>query len=155
MIGNFEILKKQLIELAKVVNSFKSEAVQLKVTELVLTGQVVQTPVEEETTGVEGATGSQKGIKKTKKKAKKAKKAKKTSKRRSSKVGPATILTELIDDGYFKQAHKIGDIIEHVAHNKARKFKANDLSSPLTRFVRDGRLKRNKNKDGQYEYKKT
>jgi len=48
MITDFEILKKQLTELAKVVNSFKLEAVQLKVTELVLTKQVLTATAEKE-----------------------------------------------------------------------------------------------------------
>ena len=36
MIENFEQTKKQLSELASVINSFKSEAVQLKIIELIL-----------------------------------------------------------------------------------------------------------------------
>lgn len=35
MIKNFEIVKKQLSELAGIVNSFKSEAVQLRIVELI------------------------------------------------------------------------------------------------------------------------
>jgi hypothetical protein len=150
MITDFEILKKQLTELAKVVNSFKSETVQLKVTELVLTGQVVTTSNEEPSKDLPPKIKDKKKVKKDKK----VKKTKKSTKQKVAKVGPATILTELIDDGYFTQAHTIGDIIKHTEQNKARKLKANEFSGPLTRFVRDNRLKRKKNKDGQYEYKK-
>ena len=48
----------------------------------------------------------------------------------------------------------IGDIVKHCEHNMARKFKQNEFSGKLARLVRDGVLKRGKNADGQYEYKK-
>ena len=49
MLENFVKMKNQLSELAGVVNAFKSEAVQLKIIELIL-GDVTEVP-EEETTG--------------------------------------------------------------------------------------------------------
>ncbi len=150
MNGEFAILKKQLVELAKVINSFKSEAVQLKVTELVLTGQVTPASIERPGVGESGRRSSQSRKKRIKKKSKKAKSA---SKRRTSKTGAAAILTELINKGYFKKSHIIGDIIKHAANRMARQLKATELSGPLARFVRDSRLSREKNKDGQYEYK--
>jgi hypothetical protein len=34
----------------------------------------------------------------------------------------------------------------------ASKFKQSDFSGSLARYVRDGKLKRSKNSEGQYEY---
>ena len=151
MIADFEILKKQLAELAKVINSFQCEAVQLKVVELVLTGEVVAGSVEEVATSGKGATGGEKGKKKKAKK--KAEKGEAAIKRRSSKKGAVPILTQLIEEGYFKQGHTINNIVEYVERDKAHKLKVTSLSGPLARFVRDSKLKRDKNADGQYEYK--
>ena len=39
MIKNFDVIKEQLKELAGVINSFKSEAVQLRLIELVFEGR--------------------------------------------------------------------------------------------------------------------
>ncbi|MFC1636071.1 hypothetical protein ACFL5Z_14630 [Planctomycetota bacterium] len=50
MVRNFETVKKELKELAGVVNAFKSEAVQLRIVELVLGASEVnenQTPEKE------------------------------------------------------------------------------------------------------------
>jgi hypothetical protein len=42
MIDNFDIVKKQLGELAQVFNGFKSEAVQLRIVELILSSEQSQ-----------------------------------------------------------------------------------------------------------------
>jgi hypothetical protein len=50
MIENFETVKSQLRELSEIVNSFKSEAVQLKIIELIL-GDALPASNEEEKEG--------------------------------------------------------------------------------------------------------
>jgi hypothetical protein len=53
MIKNFENVKAQIAELASVINSFKSEAVQLRIIELVLgTPQEAESTEETQTTGL-------------------------------------------------------------------------------------------------------
>lgn len=152
MIKNFEELKKQLAELSSVINSFKSEAVQLKIVELIFRGG---TPDEEEPEDTQtDQTTVKKKSKPRNKTGKKKASAKSSSGKKTAKVGPATILSELIDDGFFNKPKTISAIITHSDSKKARKFKANELSSPLARFVRDGRLNREKNQDNQYEYTK-
>ena len=44
--------------------------------------------------------------------------------------------------------------MDEARSQKGRTFKASDLSTPLVRFVRDKRLNRETNADGQFEYYK-
>ncbi len=151
MIKNFNGLKEQLRELSAIINSFKSEAVQLRLVDLIFQGTDITG--EEEGTASTGTrrTTMRRKPSKTRKKKEEAK-DKKTVK--AGRVGPATTLTQLIGEGFFRNKRIITDIINHAEKKKAQKFKANELSGPLARFVRDGRLDRDENKEGQYEYYK-
>lgn len=102
------------------------------------------------------------GKKKTKKKAKKKAK-KKVSKKKSiagnsnkkpnkKTVGPATVLSQLLDNGFLSSPRTIADIIQHAKHVHGRTIKANDLSPALLRFLRSGKLTRERNAEEQYEY---
>jgi len=150
MIENFEKMKKQLSELAGVINSFKSEAVQLRIIELIL-GDVTEA---EETT--DGKKPKRKKVtrhqKSTEKKADRTQAA--TKKRQVAGGGAVATLTQLFESDFFKQPRTINNIIEHCKHNLARTFKANEFSGKLGRMVRGKQLSRRKNKDKQYEYKK-
>jgi len=55
MIKNFDKVKLQLNELAEVLNKFNSEAVQLKVVELLLGGTEKETPAAKPEKAIEGA----------------------------------------------------------------------------------------------------
>lgn len=154
MIKNFAELRKQLEELSSVINSFKSEAVQLRIVELIFKGE----PGEED---AQAESKSEAPQRRPRRRATKKTTARGAGKPRTSKTvarggrkSPAIILSELIDDGFFQKKRTINDIKQYASSQKARSFKASELSSPLTRFVRDNRLKRDKNADGQYEYHK-
>lgn len=155
MIKNLNIIKQQLSELASVINSFKSESVQLRIVELLLQGTSIfseeNTPDENAKTGSRRRGRKAKGVRKPKV-TRKGIQPKKGS--RTGTIGPATALTQLLSEGYFKEKHTIGEIINHCKLKKALKFKANELSSPLARFVRDTRLKRDTNEEGQFAYHK-
>lgn len=148
MIKNFEEVKTQLKELASIINQFKSEAVQLRIVELIFQGT--------ETESEAGQEGVSSGLKAKKRRVKKkTQAAKKTPEKKvkRGKVGPATALDELIQEGFFKSPHTINGIITYCSSQRARIFKPNELSTPLARFVRNKKLKRAKNSDGQYQYK--
>jgi hypothetical protein len=149
MFDNLEKMKKQLSELAGVINLFKSEAVQLKIVELIL-GDVTE-PEEEMVGG--GAPRRHKTTQRKKSTQKKESGPKSPHKKKGS-GGAVANLTELLAGEFFKQPRTINDIIEYCKHKKARHFKANEFSGTLARLVRDTKLTRNKNKDKQYEYKK-
>lgn len=150
MIKDFDALKKQLAELAEVVNSFKSEAVQLRIVDLVLGSGA---PVRAHAAGTEDQQHKDLSPpSKSQRKAKKKDSSGEKQPRKTSKHGPATILDELIQEGFFGEAKTINQIISHSDLHKARKMKPNELSGPLARFVRGKKLSRKKNADGQYEY---
>jgi hypothetical protein len=151
MIKNFDALKGQLRELADVVNQFKSEAVQLRVVELVLQGSV--DVAGEDGDGEPAKPPSSGGRARSRGSAKKPNPGEAgATKPRGGKLGPQGVLNQLIAEKFFANKQTIGAIIDHCKDKKARTFKPNELSGPLARLTRDGRLKRDTNKDGQYEY---
>lgn len=154
MIKDFEATKKQLAELAEVVNKFKSESVQLKVLELLFAeglqsgngtataDDVVETPkkpVRKKRNGVKRATKSSKPS---------------NGHGRSSSTGPVSVLNKLYQDGFFSKARTITDICNHADVHLARKIKQNEISGKLARMVRNRELSRKRNADNQYEYTK-
>jgi hypothetical protein len=153
MIENFEAVKKQLSQLAGVINSFKSEAVQLKIIELIF-GE--SGSFEEDTSDDEKPKGKRKVRRKTVTKKEQGGGRISTSKKKTmGGTGAVATVTQLATGEFFKQPRTINDIIEHCKHNLARTFKANEFSGKLSRMVRNKELIRKKNKDGQYEYKKS
>ena len=149
MIKNFEELKTQLKDLSQIVNGFKSEAVQLRIVELVF-GLEADT---EEQHATFSAPAKRKTIKKktTKKAAGPA--APKKSGNKPSGQGAMATLGKLIEDGFLKTPKLIGDIVRHCEEKLARKFKASDFSGILARLTREDKLTRTKNAENQYEYK--
>jgi hypothetical protein len=150
MIEKLDSIKKQLAELATVLNAFKSEAVQLRLLDFLLGGQSVEKPDK-----IPGRTRTSKKPRSprtttTTGKGATAKKGKKAP----SGTGATATLTQLLSTTFFDKPRTINDIIEHCKHNLARTFKANEFSGKLGRMVRAGELTRKKNADKQYEYKK-
>lgn len=145
--------KKYLAELATVLNSFKSEAVQLRLLEHLLgdigvdEGQVQpngnpkssprRRPKQPKPSADNGGSGS-------------------PAKKKSAASGPGAVATvaQLVEGDFFKKPRTIGDILEHCKHNLARSFKANEISGKLGQLVRSKQLTRAKNADHQYEYKR-
>lgn len=153
MIKNFDSLKAQLTELASVINSFKSEAVQLRILELIFQVSSSESAEPDPANGLEQRNRTL-SHRRRRPKARGESEHGNTRRKaaRKGRKGGATILAELVDEGFFKQKRTINDVIRHASSAKARILKAGELSGPLGRFVRDSRLKREKNADGQYEY---
>lgn len=162
MIDNFDEIKQQLKELATVINTFKSESVQLRIIEIVLSGRKFSSPVDHEDEEEE-----EEEVTKKRKPARKRKRINKPAattnnddggtsktKRKSSGAGAVATLGSIFEAGFFSKPKAIKDILEHCETNLARKIKANEISGKLGRMVRNGELTRAKNSDGQYEYKK-
>jgi hypothetical protein len=152
MFKRFDTIKAQLAELAPAINAFKSEAVQLRIVELIF--NLEQTDVVEEHAGVKaGQSGRAKRVRRARTSPAGVKRPSgKTGKKKSGGSGPIPTLNQLIEGAFFAKHRTLNDIIEHCRNDKARTFKPNQLSGPLGRLVRDQRLKRQKNADGQYEY---
>lgn len=138
MIESFEQMKKELIELSDVINSFKSEAVQLRIMELLLQGSANISILETQRTPRETKGRPMR------------KQPEVTSK--PSRVGAATALNQLMDKGFFKKRHTAQDILSHCNSRMGLALESKNMSSALKRFVNDGRLKRKRNDKGLYEY---
>lgn len=157
--NDLDELQKRLKCIADVVNAFKSESVQLRVVEVLL-GQL----------GVSSSTPTtltppppaqvkhRRPNKKTPKtsaetKAKsKADEPKRKPSRSASSPGAFAMINQLLTDGFFKSPQAIGAIVSHCGTSKGHHYKANECSPVLLRLLRDGKLTRKKNKEGQYEY---
>jgi len=150
MIKNFEEIKSQLKDLSGIINGFKSEAVQLRIVELIF-GFEPDDDVRDEETTVAPPKKRKTAKRKTSKKTTTKTKSRKSGAKPSGQGSVATLL-KLVDEGFFSKPKSISDIVEHCDHNLARKFKANEFSGKLGRLVRDGVLKRSKNSENQYEY---
>ncbi len=148
-IQNFEEIKKQLAELAEIINAFKSEAVQLKIVEIILSEHMIGMPYVQHIATTKVTANNTKSTSKIKMKKVPSGETKKT---KPKNAGPTPKLINLIEEGFFSKHQTINNIIDHMKNQKATVLKANEISTPLGRLVRDGRLKREKNPDGQYEY---
>lgn len=151
-IENLAEMKKQLTDLASVLNAFKSESVQLRLLEFIL-GEVSVAD------SLPGQTGTKAPAKRRRKQTKppadKSTDAPSTKKKTApSGSGAVATVVQLLDGDFFKKPRVINDIIKHCKDNLARTFKANEFSGKLGQLVRTGQLTRAKNADKQYEYKK-
>ena len=151
MIKNFEVVKEQLAQLSDILNKFKSEQVQLKIVELVFKGAGIDPDGGPDATNGEPHGGKKRGRGKGKQKAIAKADTATARKRASSGTGAFSTVEQFIQDGFFSQKRTIGALVDH-CKAKARNFKSNELSGPLGRLVRNNRLSRAKNSDGQWEY---
>jgi len=193
-------LVEKLEEISKVVNSFKSEAVQLKVVDILLkdallkdeesdkkepreskilekpirkvpikekvakekpTKEVikiaepviakkgrkpkVKTESKQETvaTVIVKKEGKKPSLKKTKLKESEIKKD----------VGASKTIQNLIADGYFKEKRSVNDVMQYCSKKLKKSIKATDAFTILSRMVKTGTLKREKNKEtSKFEY---
>lgn len=153
MIVDFDKVRKQLKELSEVINAFKSEAVQLRIVELIFG---MHSDEEAASDHEESNDKSRKrSVRKRKVPAKKPRKPA-VNKKKAPVAGSGAYGTvaKLAETEFFSKPKTIQDIIKHCETNLARKFKANEFSGKLARMVRDGTLTRKKNSDNQYEYTK-
>jgi len=160
MISNFETVKLQLGELAEVVNKFTSEAVQLRIVEIVLGGKH-HSPATAQASN-EREAEEQAPKRKTKRKSRTVKKdpangseeAVEAPRSRRSGKSPQSTLTDLATTGFFSQPRTISDIVDHCREKLVLTFRTSDLSPALGRLVRNNTLDRAKNAEGQYEYQR-
>lgn len=159
MIKNFAELHTQLQQLAPTINSFKSEAVQLRIVELVFSGAAL--PKEEEVNANDLSGGKGGKRRKRKKPASQGAdpdvevggtKIKSPRKTTSGRPGPGAIVATLQKEGFFSKARGPAEIIDHCRTNKVLTYDNTEISVALGRAVKAGKLKREKNADGQFRY---
>lgn len=155
MLKDFNKVKSQLKELSTVLNSFKSEAVQLKIIELLLQGAPVEEIVKKETRKPLKTAKTLTVVKKRgrPRKSESQKPVIASAKRTRKKVGPTKVLRQLVEENFFSAKRPIGDIVKYTNEKLNLPLKSNDFSGILINYIRSNRLKRVKNsKTGQFEY---
>lgn len=145
-------LKKDLGQLAGVLNQFKSEAVQVKLLDQFLAGSVPTLSASPAVVSAAPAPARRGRPPGSGAKKEAAPKAAKTPGRKRSKVGATGALHQLMDSGFFKAHRTIADVTEACKNKLGLEIAVTNLSGPLMRFVAEKKLVRAKNKDEKYEY---
>ncbi|MFD0792842.1 hypothetical protein ACFQZX_04395 [Mucilaginibacter litoreus] len=141
-----EKLKKQLAELAEVVNSFQSEAVQVKVVERLL-DEIMDTEKGEAT---EGPEIFNKRGRRSKNENSVQTYASATGRK---KLGATKVLNQLLSSDYFKTPHSISSIADYCKEKFNSDFKTSELSGILLKLSKENKLKRERsNENNRFEY---
>lgn len=140
-------LKKDLGQLAGLLNQFKSEAVQVKLLDRFLGGGNLEEPAAEapKRRGRPPGQGSKAA-------ATSAAKPAKAGRRKRSKMGATGALHQLLQSGFFKAHRTIADVTDACKSKLGLDIAVTNLSGPLMRFVSEKKLVRAKNKDDKFEY---
>jgi len=159
MMKDFKKTAEQLKELAKVLNEFKSEAVQVKLVELLFSEGMETVPVAKTKTTRAVAEAPEKKVVKKPGRPPKQKTAaeppRTTRKRSTTRPGPSVILKKLIESNFFSDSRTIGDVVDYCMKVYNYEYKSTDLSGTLAKLAKDGVLKRDKNpQTNQFEYSK-
>lgn len=108
------------------------------------------------TDGNDDREGAPKPRKRSRRKTPKANTESKAKQKGSrGRPGPKAAVTMLIDQGFFSQARTMSDIQSRLKDKSGYVYKSTDLSPALGRILRDGRLDRDRNENGQYEYQQS
>ncbi|HWD87675.1 MAG TPA: hypothetical protein VG367_06075 [Mucilaginibacter sp.] len=144
MSKHIEKLKRQLLEISEVVNSFKSEAVQVRIIDRLLDAIAENEKAEPE--NVETSI-------------------KKTRRTRSGetddhahgrkKPGATKILNQLLVTDYFNSRHSISEIADFCKEHYDSDFKTSELSGILLKLAKENKLRRERSNDNnRFEYVK-
>jgi hypothetical protein len=126
-----EQLKKELKEIAEILNLFKSEAIQLKVLDM-LTGRM--TPPSATKTQKRRTSHERKATKEVevpKDEAEKQNRGGATA--RASGGGAHSIILRLLEEGFFDKPQTIGAITKHASERLGHRLKANECTPSLLR----------------------
>ena len=70
----------------------------------------------------------------------------------SRRIGPKLALGQLLNSGYFAVRRNLPEINAYLRDSYGREYGSNELSISLLRLTRDGRLNRERDLSGQYQY---
>jgi hypothetical protein len=77
-----------------------------------------------------------------------------TKKKSSGKsMGPKTALTDLLNTGYFSENRSAPEIQSHLKSYRGYNFDIDSLRMAMLRLIRDQKLMRSQNSEGNYEYR--
>jgi hypothetical protein len=70
----------------------------------------------------------------------------------AGRPGPKVALEGLIQEGFFSKPRVMADILTHLQVDKTYSYKTSDMTATLQRLVRQGRLRRSRNAEEQFQY---
>jgi len=142
MSKHIEKLKKQLTEISEVVNSFKSEAVQLKIIDRLLDVLVEFDKNDAESTEL----FNKKGYKRDESDSYPFAQGRK-------KPGATKILNQLLSTDFFITPRSISSIATYCKDNFDSEFKTSELSGILLKLANENKLRRERSNDNnRFEY---
>jgi len=144
MSKHIEKLKKQLVEIAEVVNSFKSEAVQVRVVDRLLDAMIEMEKAENESVEVFNKRNyKQRGFEE----------GSYSPTRGPKKPGATKILNQLLSTDFFNTPHSILSIANYCKENFDSDFKTSELSGILLKLANENKLRRERsNENNRFEY---
>lgn len=146
MSKHIEKLKKQLLDISEVVNSFKSEAVQVKVVERLLDAIIESEKADND--GIE--LFNKKGYK-----PRVESESSFTTIRATKKPGATKVLNQLLSTDFFDQPHSISAIATYCKDQFDSDFKTSELSGILLKLANENKLRRERSNDNnRFEYVK-
>jgi hypothetical protein len=142
MSKHIEKLKKQLVEVAEVVNSFQSEAVQVRIID-----RLLDVMIEGEKADAEGSEiFSKKGRRMRSEDENFATPARK-------KPGATKILNQLLSTDFFDTQRSISSIATYCKDQFDSDFKTSELSGILLKLANENKLRRERsNENNRFEY---
>lgn len=141
-----ENLKTQLLELAEILNNFKSEVVQVKIAEKILDNILFEVPAINQDIQ-DFASRRAKRISPTKDW------ISEPPARERKPTGATKAMYRLLDTDFFDQPQSISAIANKYREEFNEEFKTSEISGILLKTVKDNVLKREKNQSNKrYEY---
>lgn len=146
MSKHIEKLKKQLLEISEVVNSFRSEAVQVKIIDRLLDAML-----ESEKGEIDGADALIRKGRRTRQ----GDDDENSVSAGRKKPGATKILNQLLLTDFFSSRHSISEIADYCKDNYDSDFKTSELSGILLKLAKENKLKRERSNDNnRFEYVK-
>jgi hypothetical protein len=147
MSKHIEKLKKQLLEISEVVNSFRSEAVQVRIID-----RLLDAIVESDKGEIEGAEAFNKKGRKTRG----GEEDETLSSAGRKKPGATKVLNQLLSTDFFNARHSISEIADYCREHYDSDFKTSELSGILLKLAKENKLKRERSNDNnRFEYVRT
>jgi hypothetical protein len=144
MSKHIEKLKKQLIEISEVVNSFQSEAVQVRVVDRLLDAMIELEKADND--GVEQFS-------KRSYKLRTDNDGNYTAPRAGKKPGATKVLNQLLSDDFFEVPRSISSIANYCKENFDSDFKTSELSGILLKLANENKLRRERShENNRFEY---
>ena len=144
MSKHIEKLKKQLLEISEVVNSFRSEAVQVKVVDRLLDAMI-----ESEKGESESADAFNRRVRRTRQ----TDDDENTALNGRKKPGATKVLNQLLMTDFFNSSHSISEIADYCKESYDSDFKTSELSGILLKLAKENKLRRERSNDNnRFEY---